>query len=360
MSYVTKSWVLDEFNNPSISIEEVEFSELSSQEVLVKPLYGCFEGNMLHAIERTPINICRERKERKVILGNAGVVEVQDISSDVMNIKNGQKCLFFCNGTPDAYGFPVRIAGYDCPGSMGLLSKLTKVNEKQLIPLPDDSSISLQQWAAFSLRYITAWSNWKVAYACFLSQMDGIKSDEINVVAWGGGVSLAELTLANHYGCKTFMTTSNQERSKLIEDLGIVPINRSTFDKKYFENEFISYLDKITNHKRASIFVDNIGGNLFNLTLKSLARQGVLATSGWKNGAVLPFVRSIECINRHIFVHTHYAKYSEGVEAVNFAVKNRWLPEVDNTHYTWDEIPQMVDDYRNGKITSYFPIYSIN
>lgn len=360
MSYVTEGWVLNEHENPSISIEEVSISELSSKEVLVKPLYGCFEGNMLHAIERNPINVCKERREKKVILGNAGVVEVQEIASDVINIKKGQQCLFFCNGDPDFYGFPIKIAGYDCPGSMGLLSKLTKVHEKQLIPLPDDSSISLQQWAAFSLRYITAWSNWKVAYACFLSQMDEIKSDEINVVAWGGGVALAELTLANHYGCKTFMTTSSKDRSKLIEDSGIIPINRENFDKKSFEDEFISYLDKITNQKRASIFIDNIGGSLFNLTLKSLARQGVLATSGWKNGAVLPFVRSIECINRHIFVHTHYAKYSEGIEAVNFAVKNRWLPELDNTYYKWDQIPKMVDDYRNGKISTYFPIYAIN
>ena len=133
-----------------------------------------------------------------------------------------------------------------------------------------------------------------------------------------------------------------------------------SFDKKHFEEQFINHLDKITNYKRASIFVDNIGGSLFNLTLKSLARQGVLATSGWRSGAVLPFVRSIECISRHIFVHTHYAKYSEGVDAVKFAAKNKWLPILDNDHYKWDQIPQMIEDYRDGKISTYFPIFAIN
>jgi NADPH:quinone reductase-like Zn-dependent oxidoreductase len=160
MSYITEGWVLNEDKNPSISMEEINFSKLESKEALVKPLYGCFEGNMQHAIERSPINVCKERGEKKVILGNAGVVEVLEIAPDVTNVKVGQKCLFFCNGEPDPYGFPIKIAGYDCVGSMGLLSKLSKTSEGQLIPLPDDDSISLQQWAAFSLRYITAWSNW--------------------------------------------------------------------------------------------------------------------------------------------------------------------------------------------------------
>lgn len=360
MSYYTEAWVLHEDQTPSISLEQFSFSDLLPEEVLAKPIYGCFEGNMLHAVERNPINVCKERKDKKVILGNAGVVEVQDIGSSVTNVKKGQKCLFFCNGETDHYGFPKKIAGYDYPGSMGLLSKLTKVHERQLIPLPDDKSISLQQWAAFSLRYITAWSNWKVAYNCFLSQINKAESDIINVVAWGGGVALAELTLANYDGCKTFMVTSDEEREQLIKNNNIVPINRKSFNKTNFEEEFIQHLDKITDHKRASIFIDNIGGHLFHLTLKSLAREGVLATSGWKDGAVIPYVRSLECINRHIFVHTHYARYSEGLEAVDFAVKNRWLPKLDNNCYAWDQIPQLIEDYRIGKISTYFPIFAVN
>lgn len=360
MKYTTEAWVLNQSKDTPLSIESITFSELSPEEVLIKPMYGCFEGNMLHALERTPINICTERNEKKIVLGNAGVVEVQEIGSKVDNVKKGQYCIYFCNGESDDYGFPEKIAGYDCVGSIGLLAKLTKAKQSQLIPIPEDTKISLQQWAAFSLRYITAWSNWKVAYSCFLSQMDSVKPNEINVVAWGGGVSLAELSLANHFGCNTFMVSSKKDTLETIKRSNIHPIDRTQFSKGNFESEFLAYLDDITNKKRASIFVDNIGGSLFNLTLKSLSRQGVLATSGWKNGAVTPFVRSLECIHRHIFVHTHYAKYEEGVKAVDFAYKNHWVPELSSTEYTWKELPKLIEDYQTGNIDTYFPIFSVN
>ena len=69
-------------------------------------------------------------------------------------------------------------------------------------------------------------------------------------------------------------------------------------------------------------------------------------------------MRAIECIDRHQHVHTHYARYPEGVQAVNFAVANEWLPIVDERIYTYDEIPEMARDYDAGRFT-YFPVYKI-
>jgi hypothetical protein len=52
-----------------------------------------------------------------------------------------------------------------------MLAKQTKLVEHQLIPIPQYSKLSLYQWPILSVRYATAWSNWKVASGCWRSQV---------------------------------------------------------------------------------------------------------------------------------------------------------------------------------------------
>lgn len=356
--YKTEAWVLST-QYEGLKREFVSFPELLPEEVLVKPIYGCFEGNMMHAVEKSPIDLNKERQEERIVLGNAGVVQILKLGNNIDDLKVGECCIYFCNGLWDEYGYPIKIAGYDCKSTIGLLAKQTKVHRKQLILIPRESSFTLQQWAAFSLRYITAWANWKIAYSCYNTQMP-LDAEQINVFAWGGGVSFAELTLSLKLGCKAFMIASGTDRLDLLKRHNIYPIDRLSFNRANFEEEFLAKVYEVTNGKMASIFIDNIGGRLFQLTLKSLARQGLITTCGWKDGAVMPFVRSIECINRHIFVHTHYAKYNEGLEAVKYAIENDWIPEIVDYPYNWEEIDKLLVDYKEEKIDSYFPIYKIN
>jgi hypothetical protein len=96
------------------------------------------------------------------------------------------------------------------------------------------------------------------------------------------------------------------------------------------------------------------------VTLRSLARQGVIATSGWKHGMTFTFVRAMECIARHIHVHTHYARRQEGLDAVRFAVEHGWLPPISERVHGWDEIPRLADDFAHGRIDDYFPIFAVN
>src|SRR5262249_42097839 len=154
------------------------------------------EGNMEHAIRRSPVDICELRGEDRVVLGNAGVVEVSRVGKAVKTLREGDIALVFCNGVEDPDGYPIQILGYDAPGTMGVLAKEMKLRERQLVPVPKGSHVDPRRWAAFSLRYITAWANWRVAYACWRSQMDGRAPEETLVYGWGGGVSVAELTLA--------------------------------------------------------------------------------------------------------------------------------------------------------------------
>ena len=126
----TEAWVLHKGDgklpakNATLVLEEFSFSDISDEELLVEPIFGCWEGNMSHALDRDPIDICIARKEDKIVLGNAGVVRIIQAGKNVKGLKVGDVALVFCNGVPDKYGYPEKIYGYDAPNTIGVLEPL--------------------------------------------------------------------------------------------------------------------------------------------------------------------------------------------------------------------------------------------
>ena len=390
----TEAWVLHKGPSKAepgeLKREAFSFADISEHEVLAEPIYGCWEANMTHALQRNPIDVCRLRGEAKVVLGNAGVVRVLRTGAAVTRVREGALCVLIPIGSWDAAGYPLTILAYDAPATMGVLAKQMKLHETQLFPLPvsdmSEHSLqhSLQQWAAFSIRYGTAWDNWQVAYGAWRLQMmprgrveeENQHLPETYVWGWGGGVVLGELLLAKRVGCQVAMISSHAARLDLIKKMGITPIDRRQFmdldfDERRFKADFayrrrymkaeIKFLDLVKTHTNGagvSIFIDNIGGPVFRATLKALGRQGVITTSGWKEGMNLSVARGAECIQRHIHVHTHGSHRSD--KGFYFALQNGWLPPVTGEVTSWDEIPQLAEAYAQGQIDSYFPIYQVN
>ncbi|HEX6042270.1 MAG TPA: hypothetical protein VFZ20_29810, partial [Longimicrobium sp.] len=50
--------------------ETIDIPAAGPGEVIAEPLYGCWEGNMGHAVNRVPVDICRQRREPRVVIGN--------------------------------------------------------------------------------------------------------------------------------------------------------------------------------------------------------------------------------------------------------------------------------------------------
>lgn len=359
----TSAWVLYRGDAAAeeiapLSLNTVELPAPGPRDVLVEPLYGSWEGNMDHAVRRSPVDVCALRGEDRVVLGNAGVVRVLEVGSAVTQIAPNDFGIVFCNGVADKYGYPMTIFGYDTPGTIGVLAAKTILRESQIIPIPPSSPLSLEQWAAFSLRYITAWANWRVAWGCFRAQMPDVDPGDVYVWAWGGGVALAELSLARAAGCRVAMLSSRPERLAELRATGIDAIDRNTFRAAHFEEDFLATVRDRSNGQGISILIDNVGAHP-TANLKALARQGVLATSGWKCRTVFPLSRPVECQNRHLHVFTHYARYDEGRDAVDYAVEHGWGPPSTEV-YDWTEIPRLATDYAMGRIASYFPIFRVN
>lgn len=384
MALKTDAWVIrkaesKDAGKAELSYEKFDIPDITSEEVLVRPLYGCWEGNMGHAIERKPVDICAQRGEDVVVMGNAGVVEIIEIGDDVTTVKKGDIAILFCNGAWDEYGYPTKIFGFDAKGTIGMLAKTTKLHQKQVIPIPEKAPTDarLAQWAGFSLRYPTAWSNWRLAHGMLRLLLNDEELPQPTVWGWGGGVTLGELDLARRAGCKTVQISSSGARRDAAEKLGIDVVDRTLFrdlnyDPKRFrkdeeytakylaaEETFAKIVEERTGGKGANIFIDYIGEPVARATHKALARQGIITTAGWREGMVTTNIRAIECIQRNQHVHTHYARYSEGIQSVNYAAANDWLPEVDPKVYEYADVPVLSEDYLRGDFV-YFPIFKVN
>jgi NADPH:quinone reductase-like Zn-dependent oxidoreductase len=376
----TDAWTLHagpNYPQPGILTREAySFEPIRPDELLAEPLYGCWEANMTHALSRWPIDVCRQRGEDRIVLGNAGVVRVVETGSRVASVAVGDICVLISVSSWDAFGYPLKILAYDAPRSMGVLARRMKLRADQVFRIGRNSRHTLQQWAAFPIRYATAWDNWKVAYGAWRLQMDEKQCGPAHVWAWGGGVSLAELLLAKTQGCKTALIASDERRLQLCRKLGILAIDRRefadlSFDEKRFRDDLqyrkrymhaeTTFLKRVETHTEGagvSIFIDNIGGPVFRATQKALGRQGVITTCGWKEGTTLTLSRAAECVSRHIHVHTHGARHTE--EALRYAEATDWFAPADDHTCPWEEIPSLAESYAAGRVSSYFPTFAVN
>ncbi|GGS25235.1 zinc-binding dehydrogenase [Streptomyces aureoverticillatus] len=357
------------------------FGPLEEGEALVEPILGSWEANVDHALARSPIDVCSSRGEDAVVLGNLGVVRVLKVNTGGrrdIQVREGDLCLLLPFGKLDRFGYAELAYAYDCPNTIGLLAKRSKMDARILLPIPDTTAYTLPQWATYG-RYFTAWDNWNKAYGCWRTQV--VDDDPANhlVFGWGGGVAFAELMLAKRAGFRVAMTAGSDERVAFLRDNGITPVDRRQFpalslptraernDRERHQRRrasvaaFEDLVNDLSDGHGVAIFVDNIGEPLYDVTLSTLAREGVVTTCGWKAGMRLSHLRGAECISRHIHVNTHVWRIQDSPGIRDFQETEGWMaPKGSDVIYDFESVPELADDYANGRIGSYFPMYSIN
>ncbi|MCZ4511391.1 zinc-binding alcohol dehydrogenase family protein [Streptomyces sp. ActVer] len=356
------------------------FGPLEEGEALVEPILGSWEANMDHALARSPIDVCSSRGEDTVVLGNLGVVRVLDVNagSRDVRVREGDLCLLLPFGRLDRFDYAELAYAYDCPGTIGLLAKRSKMDVRLLLPVPDGTAYSLPQWATYG-RYFTAWDNWQKAYGCWRTQVADDDPANHLVFGWGGGVAFAELTLAKRAGFRVAMAAGSDERVAFLQENGITPVDRRRFpglslpnrqeraDRDWHQRrrasveDFHGLVNELSDGHGVAIFVDNIGEPLYDVTLAALAREGVVTTCGWKAGMRLSQLRGAECISRHIHVNTHVWRLPDSPGIRDFQETEGWIaPKGSDVIYDFDRVPELADDYASGRIGSYFPMYRVN
>lgn len=381
----TEAWVLrrgpDEgrsaLGTDDFRIETYSFPDLEDDELLVEPLFGCWEGNMSHAIARRPVDVCRQRGEEKVVLGNSAVLRVLKVGAAVRGVREGDVGALWGAGKHDDLGYMMLAFGYDAPGTVGVLAKRTKIRAWNFLPIPPGSPYSYEQWAVHSLRYVTAWSNWRVAQGAYRLQVSPSEDPAPHVWGWSGGTTFAEIDLARREGCRVAMLSGSEARLAALEQAGITAIDRRGFpgielDEKQYaadpayrrayqeaERAFLRVVRERTEGKGVAIFIEYIGAPVARATVKALARQGVLATAGWLLGMSTTHNRALECIARHVHVHTHFARRAEALDAMQYSIRTGWMPDVTEVH-GWEDVSRLAGDAAGGATRSFFPVYRVN
>ena len=365
-----------EEGRPTVPVREsYELDDLRPDELLLAPLYGCWEGNMGHLLQRSPVDICAVNGWERRILGNGGVARVVEAGAETKGFEEGQVVMMFAMEA-DPWGYPKRLMGFDADIT-GLLTTRMKLRDDQVLPLPEGTRYHPSRWAAFNVRYMTAWSNWRLAYGLFRLMLGEEEFPRLNVWGWGGGTALAEAHLAVLLGHRAALMSSTPERLALIESCGVAPIDRREFadlqfdERRYQTDEpwtarytaaeraFLELVRERTDGQGVQIFIDLIGEPVFRATVKALGRNAVVTTAGWKAGMRIWYLRAVESIARHQFVHTHFVRRPEAIESMAFAEERRWMPEIDERIWTFDEIPELAERYAAGEFRM-FPCYEIN
>jgi NADPH:quinone reductase-like Zn-dependent oxidoreductase len=128
------------------------------------------------------------------------------------------------------------------------------------------------QAAAFGLTHLTAWR--------MLSTRAQLKPGQwVLITGIGGGVALAALNIARHFGCRTIVTSRHQSKLDRASELGA---NHCLIDKG---EDFSRDVRQITDKRGVDVCVDSIGKAVHGPCIKSLARGGTFVTCGNTSGA---------------------------------------------------------------------------
>jgi NADPH:quinone reductase-like Zn-dependent oxidoreductase len=125
--------------------------------------------------------------------------------------------------------------------------------------------------AAFGLVHLTAWRMmWTRARIA--------PGQWVLITGIGGGVALAALGIARHFGCRTIVTSRHAHKLDAAKNLGA---EFGVLDKG---EDFSREIRLITSKRGVDVCVDSVGKAVHLPCIKSLARGGVFVTCGNTSG----------------------------------------------------------------------------
>jgi NADPH2:quinone reductase len=172
-------------------------------------------------------------------------------------------------GIVDAVGrevtrFKVGDAVYFCNGGIGdepgCYAEYTTLNEDHCAMKP--ANLSFEESAALPLVFLTAWES--------LVERAHLQAEQsVLIHAAAGGVGHVAVQLARHLGALVAVTVSDDEKARLVQDLGAHKVIR--YREQDFEQEVMDW--GFSHHKGVDVVFDTVGGDVFLRSLRA-ARIG--------------------------------------------------------------------------------------
>lgn len=125
--------------------------------------------------------------------------------------------------------------------------------------------------AAFGLTHLTAWR--------MMVTQAGLKAGmQVLITGIGGGVALAALGIAKHFGCEIIVTSRHQWKLDRAKAMGA---HHAVLDAG---QDWSREVRQLTARRGVDLCVDSVGKAIHGSCIKSLARGGTFATCGATTG----------------------------------------------------------------------------
>lgn len=273
------------------------------------------------------------------ILGGDGAGEVHAVGSDVTAVRPGDKVMInpgvacyrceTCDAGEHSLCPEYRLLGEHLPGT---LAEYVVMPEQNVLPIPDPPAphppITWREAAAFSLVTLTAWR--------MLITRAALKPGEV-VLIWGvgGGVSGAALKIAKLTGAIAVVTSSSDTKLETARALGAdVTLNHTRVD-------VAKEVRRLTGRRGADVVVENTGEATWELSLRSLAKQGRLVSCGATTGPkVVTDVRRMFW-HQHTIMGSTMGNLAEYREIVSLLGQGHLRPTLDAAYSLADGVKAM-------------------
>ncbi|GGA78910.1 NADPH:quinone oxidoreductase [Nitratireductor aestuarii] len=151
----------------------------------------------------------------------------------------------------------------------GLFADECVVDQSLLIPLPE--GMSYEKGSAFPVVYATGYHA--------LVQRGQLEEGETLVVhGAAGGVGLAALQIGRALGARVIATVGDAEKAETLRSLGYPDV--ITVDAEDVRARIL----ELTDGQGADVFYDPVGGELFDVSMRSIAKEGRILIIGAAGG----------------------------------------------------------------------------
>ncbi|MEM7803071.1 MAG: NADPH:quinone oxidoreductase family protein, partial [Chloroflexota bacterium] len=169
------------------------------------------------------------------------------------------------------------------------------------MPIPNEMSYT--HAAAFSIAYGTS----HVA----LDHRGKLKKGETLLVhGAAGGVGLTAVELGKLMGASVIATASTPEKLELARAYGADHLIN------YREENFRDRVKEITNGRYADVIFDPVGGDVFDLSMRSIAWEGRILVIGFASGRIPELPANLALVKNCSVVGVYWGKYSQRNPAV--------------------------------------------
>jgi NADPH:quinone reductase-like Zn-dependent oxidoreductase len=152
----------------------------------------------------------------------------------------------------------------------GTFTEWMVVDPSQLAPKP--KHLSINEGAALSLTYLTAWR--------MLVTLAKIKARQTVLVhGIGGGVALAALAIARAHGCRVWVTSRDPNKLRFAAKLGAA---RGWL----VEDDWVAAARERSGRRGVDVVVDCVGERTWDGSLRAIRRGGCLVTCGATSGSL--------------------------------------------------------------------------